>query len=463
MTDDLDYTSGRVLFELLENSGLVTDGVVNVRRIATTPVDDLLELSRQAAQITTVSDAPSATTTFTHSATLGLGGWPTPCSAVDCRVRNVTSLGQFAALYSDRVYVPNVLARHADHWDPDEHASDALRERIKDDVEVLVAVRPFIETGRIAPVAPPTGVCPRCFGGYERSRLEEERSERARRALETAFFEMTTVEVLLRRHGYRLRYSGPEEIFEHGFYRDLPKGVVERIKGMPRLHLKGDRILASKALRRQIGLHKELAFGVLRDARFELALSKVLGTSYLADNVMQVRAINAMHGSQAAEERNTTVYKHLTAMVPFLGDVRPEDLLELRRREEEAFVLFRQALTQAIQEVRQQQGVFTEQHAKALYSDVLQPKLAVLERQVKKGARDFRRITMGATGSWAAAISFGVLTGLLPFNLAGIAAALGIATVQKTTEAVLTRAGEGESTIQEDDLYFLWKVRRLAR
>ncbi len=466
MTDDLVYTSGMVLFELLENSGLLKKGAVNSSHIATSSVDDLLELSKQSAQITSVTNAPSATTTFTHSATLPLSGWPTPCVSVKCRVNNVRNLGQFAALYSDRVYVPNFLASHADHWDPNEQGSAELRENIKNDVEVLVAVRPLIENGHIIPVSPQSGVCARCFNAYESSRPEVEKSDRARRELEKAFFESTTIEVFRGRDGYELKYSGPEEIFEHDFYGDLSKEIVEQLKRMPRLHrriLEGKRIVASKTLRNQIGLHKQLAFNVLRDARFELAMSKVLGTSYLADNVMQMRAINAMLGSQAVEERNTMMYNHLTTMVPFLIDIQPEDLLKMRRREEEAFILFRQALTQAIEEVRQQQGVFTEQHAKALYSDVLEPKLAVLERQMKKGTRDLRRFTIGFTGSWAAAISFGMLSGLLPFNLASIAAAFGIATVQKTTETALMRAGQDETMIQEDDMYFLWKVRRLAQ
>ncbi len=274
------------------------------------------------------------------------------------------------------------------------------------------------------------------------------------------------MEVFRRHHGYELKYSGPEEIFEHSFYGDLSNEVVEQLKKMPRLHqriLQGKRVVANKALRNQIGVHKQLAFNVLRDARFELAMSKVLGTSYLADNVMQMRAINAMLGSQAVEERNTVVYKHLTTMVPFLVDIRPEDLLKLRRREEEAFILFRQALTKAIEQVRQQQGVFTEHHAKALYSDVLQPKLAVLQRQMKKGTRDLRRVAIGTTGSWAAAISFGMLSGLLPFNLAGIAAAFGLASVQKTAETALMRSGQDEGMIQEDDMYFLWKARKFAQ
>src|SRR5205085_9432978 len=40
-----------------------------------------------------------------------LSGAPWPCSAPDCRVNHVDSLGRFAALYADRVAVQNPFVR----------------------------------------------------------------------------------------------------------------------------------------------------------------------------------------------------------------------------------------------------------------------------------------------------------------------------------------------------------------
>src|SRR5262245_35432433 len=86
--------------------------------------------------------------------------------------------------------------------------------------------------------------------------------------------------------------------------------------------------------------------------------------------------------------RGYLVQKHLTSLVPFLGEVPAASVLKLRQREEESFLTYRQALNKAIDDVRTQRSDFSERDARSLYSDVIAPELARLDRVVKTARRE---------------------------------------------------------------------------
>ena len=118
--------------------------------------------------------------------------------------------------------------------------------------------------------------------------------------------------------------------------------------------------------------------------------------------------------------------KHLTSLVPFLGDVPPASVLKLRQREEESFLTYRQALNKAIDDVRAQRSDFSEREARSIYSDVVAPELARLDRAVKTARREILKDAGRSIVSWSAAISFGMYAGLLPEQLLLAAKALGL-------------------------------------
>lgn len=454
---------GVMLYELLENRGVLRKGRPHSELIATVSETELLDIAAQAAEITAVSAAPSAVGAFEHSATMGLGGWPRPCSSLECRLRHVLSLGQFAAFYSDRVYIPNFMMDHFAHRGT--RSEEVLRSRFLDDVTIFSAIRPLVEAGRVVPVTPSETRCPRCFGLYDAPNSEREQINRTERMLAQEYFRHTKMELFLRGDSFSVRYWGPEELLEHPVIRPLPEWAVRIIEAVPSLHrrlLSGKVVEANASLRKKLRLHDDLALDVLSDVTFELALAQALGTSYLADKQIQVIALNSLGTDVGLNDRNTLIGRYLKLLVPFVAGVDPADLLQLRRREGESFLLFRRALCEAIDEVRKGGSAFTGENARELYSDVLEPRLAELDRRIAMGRRGLGISALGFVGSWTGAITFGMLSGLLPANLTGIAAALGIASVQKGTEALIASKSSRDAVVRTDDLYFLWRVKRLA-
>ena len=145
-----DITS---LFELLENAGLISGSGIDQRRARRLSAGQLSDIGAQAAVLTRAEGLTDEVGNMTHSATLSLGGGTEPCASVSCRLRHVDQLAQFAAFYSDRVYIHNFLSNH--EHPPHSGYLPSLEERrhtLLDDLEVLSHLRPLIEAGLIVPV-----------------------------------------------------------------------------------------------------------------------------------------------------------------------------------------------------------------------------------------------------------------------------------------------------------------------
>src|SRR5262249_27371069 len=105
---------------------------------------------------------------------------------------------------------------------------------------------------------------------------------------------------------------------------------------------------------------------------------------------MNGHLVQSVSNNQDIERRNSIACKYLSSMVPFVEDVAIADLIKLRNREEDAFIRYRRALNQAIDEFKEG-GTFTERDARTLYSDVIARRLSSLEQGMKDARGDLLR------------------------------------------------------------------------
>jgi hypothetical protein len=219
----------------------------------------------------------------------------------------------------------------------------------------------------------------------------------------------------------------------------------------------------SRNVRRKLRRHEGAASEVFGSVVFEMAVSQVLGTSYLSDTKLPIEVLSAISGDADIARRNSLVQKHLTSLVPFLGDVPPASVLRLRQREEESCLTYRQALNKAVDDIRAQGSDLSERDARSIYSDVVAPELARLDRVVKTARREVLKDVGRSIGGWSAAISFGIYTGLLPEQLLLAAKALGLTKVLADIGGAAGKLLSPEDAIRKEHLYFLWKVRQLSQ
>lgn len=463
-----------ILFEQLENAGYLKDGDIVLDRVRAASWSEIVELATESAEITSAGEVERDTSAFSHSASLSLGGGRAPCVDIGCRSARVKELSQFAALYSDRVYIHNFLSDIASHAET-ENVEGALLDRRRasfyNDLQTLLNFRPLIEAGRVVPVTAPYNWCPHCF----RARLhaspgfsaETERGlASAGHYLRTRFLSET--KITLERAGqlYFADIRGPSDLLEHGFrsieYFELP----EEFRQMPEilsLLARGRKAPLSRKQAEKSRLHEEETALILENVMFELAVSQIFGTSFLTERPIHVEILRTLSSDSKQERRNEIIRKHLTTLVPFIDGADPAELLRLREQEDDSFILFRQALNRAVDEASRESSDFNERHARELYGDVLEPSLARLDVKMKSAQRALVGSSRRKISAWVGAISFGLFSGFVPSTFAAAAKVLGLTKVAADLGESALNARRSDTAIRSEDFYFLWRVRKMAR
>ena len=104
----------------------------------------------------------------------------------------------------------------------------------------------------------------------------------------------------------------------------------------------------------------------------------------------------------------------------------------------------------------------TRKNATALYSDVIEPELARLGKKVKAAKKELVSKAINGTIATMGALAFGLWLGFLNTPAGALAGALGLAKVKRDIEKWL-KVGDAEESVQDEDMYFLWKVRKMSQ
>ncbi len=453
-----------LLFEQIDNSGLVKQGKVDSEAISRLTVTDIIDFVQQSVELTDAADLPGEKELFTHSASLSLGGGSWPCANVECRKRKAEEIAQFAAFYSDRVYIHNFLEDILGRLEHDKSPDEAeLKTQLDFDLQVLNILRPLIEAEAIIPITTPA-YCPRCFAEHILKQSDELRVKKGIEHLTNRYRIETTFLLQLDKHEYILKMKGPEELIEHGrrlrVLRNPPLEILAKHPNVKKQIESGEEVRLSNKAIEDMHFDEDMAQTIFRNVRFELITSQCLSAKFVTERTIDIDLIKNISCDGDINRRNQIVQKHLTSLVPFLGNIATTDILRIKKGEMDAFLIFRKALNETIDECRKQKSNFSEADARAIYQDILRPRLAHLNQKVKTARKSLVKTSATKILAWTGAITFGLYTGFLPTELAGLAKALGLTKVLAEITENLMSQRKIEKVIQNEDLYFLWKVRR---
>lgn len=451
-----------LLFEFLKDFELVKRKRVNVSLIDSLTRRDIHKIVELLVLLTETQVSQVAQNTFAHSASQSLTGrWN--CTFLPHRLEQLSEVARFAALYSDCVYVENFFLDY-EHFD----SLSMLREMLHDDLWMLIAMKPLLDSKRIQFYTPEMHSCLHCFetvfGEDTRRNIE-----RGYKVLTRDYFENSSASLIeYNRRVCKFVLDGPEPFYKHPMVMIYPgKGPIrEAISTKPRLlqKLKDDgSAKLSVALAKKLQLHREFAGTTANSATFGILSSRILKTSFLTDNPLDISFLKAISGRPEIDLRNQIALKHLASVVPFVGDVRIPDLLKLRKREEEAFLNYRKALNEAITEFTSLHSPFTEKEAREIYSDLIQPRLAALDKRIRVAKKDLVMKSIRSVVAVAGVISFGLYTGFISGEVAEVIKTLGLTKIAVDVVEKAIPIGEAASAAKSDDLYFLWKAKKLVR
>jgi len=366
-------------------------------------------------------------------------------------------------LYSDKIFIKSFFSGYTDI--EGDYNLDDTKENFYDDLLVIYEVLPLLDCGYIEIYSPETDVCFSCQAKSFLGINAGNKVEVAQKRLENKFLQNMSVEAEFDIDTYIYNCDGPEPYFEHPmvFMIDhLAPALAKNPRILQKLN-RGQNISVPKTAVKELGFHANYAHSIVSNAIYGLASSKSLRTSFLTENQLHIDFLNSLHGSGAIARRNTIAAKHLTSVVPYVGDVEINRLIKLREREEEAFINYRSALVKTIDSFNSSDESFSENDAKSLYAEFIDPSLALLDRKIKHAKRDLISKPFRSLAGVVGVISFGLLTGLVSQNVSEILKVMGLLKFGSDFIKDTMAIGDQEKSIENEDFYFLWKIRQQGR
>lgn len=453
------------LIKLLRKRNLLSKNGPKTSTIDSLSSTKVIDLFAEIGKVVTANQHPVKNSVFSFSASLGLGGSSLECRVLSCRLNRINILARFALLYGDEVYISNFLTDY-DIKSITEENVQFVKENLYDDLLVLQEIRPLLEQGYIKFFEPQRDICFSCHADQFLGKNAHKRFSEEYKRLRDEFLANMNVKCDRKDDQYHFTCDGPFPYFDHDLvctYDNIPKELAAKPYTVLRRVQKGEITQLSKTLIKSLGLHTEMAHLVATNAMHGLATSGSLKTSFLTENDLHISFLNSLHYDPEIRERNSVALKYLESMVPFVEDVALKEIIKLRQREEEAFVIYRQALNLAIDKFANSGAVFTEKDARTLHADVIAPSLALLDRKIKQAKRDLISKPLRSFVGVVGAVSFGLLTGLISSNISAIAQTVGLVKFSADVIENVMSFNDREKDIKNDQFYFLWKIKKARK
>jgi hypothetical protein len=450
------------IFQILLRKDFIKGNEVAIDKVRNTSVSTLIDIAKTIFDITSAADFGRENSIFAHSASFSIGGGRRPCADLDSRMTHIDQLARFSALYSDRVYIYNFMSDYLT-GDIDPTKESEFRTNFTNDLIMLNSVRPLIERNILVPYSFPKIDC---INGLVSTTMSDDWGifvNQEHKRLNDLF--LNNVDVIFKREAkerYLFIEKGPEDFVTHGTsYRHVYL-LWPEIKNMHQLMRKvdsGQEVTLSKTILKKSKYHDFNVNYILKNISFGLSTSRVFRTSFLTDSDIHVDILNSISRDPFINKRNQIVKEHLSTMVPFVNDIGIGDLLKIRDREQESFILFRYRLNSAINEVKKAKKKFSDREAMEIYSEFILPEIAKVDRKIKAAKRDLIITTRRKAISCIGTITFGIYAGMVSFGLQSIAAAIGLKKISDNLCDIMDKS-DFDDSIRNEDMYILWKVKQ---
>lgn len=446
------------LLALLDNSGFIVNGKPNISKIKDTPKSKLMRFCEEFSELTSYKLLAPQNSIYSHSASISLGAGRYPCASKICRISKAEQLAQFAAFYSNHVYVNNFMHSHVLHT-----KSSELRTDIIDDLTILSYLYPLVESDLISFVTY-DDICPHCMAITSINENMGDQFKDACSYLEQVYLSEVKYTVAKEGTGFSLIAEGPELLIPHKTnWSEIDRknknfNYVKDIVGS-----KNTAVQLSLDQIKNMKINNDAADEIIRSIAIELSGAHHLKTSFLSESELEIGFLKQFTGSQLNIKRASLMEKYLTCFVPFLSNVNTKDIIKLRSNENDSFIVFRQSLSKAIDEYKYIGESFSEEDAMSLYSDVVEPSIAKLEMKFNGAKRSFAKDTTREILSWVGAISAGFYTGAFMSSLLAGSAALASAKIGADIVKNIMAKSDAEEIIKHEDMFFLWKIKQLAK
>lgn len=416
------------------------------------PVDELIDLAFKCYELTEFSKPQKDIHGFfSFSAGKAISGGIYPCAEVNCRLENVYELSVFAALYADRVLIPNYFEYMHDFSGSFSNKDKLLNfaNTFAGDLILMFDLRPLLLEGVICINPAMQLMCESCHS--ERLIKEGELSkilEKVERKIGKDIAE--NVKFTLSEDN-SIVVSAPAGFVATEALRFivLPPQFKKYIKAAPRTFSKKESEI--------LGLQGLLITPIFNDLILQRYSMTINNVAYLTKYQLEARIIDEVEKTKKSEISDGIILRELVHELPFVQNASIANLLKLRKKEAEAFSVYRDAVNKTVLEIKKEKEPRNLQKA---VNDIILPEVRKIDRIITTHQEDLNeKLT-------AKVISNGMILtgGLLANKFLGMDAAQAIALLGGvvTVKDALTEKLSATSIpieAKRSEYYFFWKLR----
>jgi hypothetical protein len=434
-------------FDFIEKSGLSEKTILDADKL---PDNKLHEIAESLAAL-----APSSKTStnnsnaFTFVANSEITGGRGGCMESSCRVKRAEHFAIHAALYADRVYIPNPFSEYtwADKFDEDD------RYRLAAELSLIKVYKPLLEEGIISYCDEHTHYCNSCYSKFMNEFYTDydKQFDRASKELIRIISDRVKFSVIdsYDYNGPAIEISSQNGILDHPMVR-IPRNPTKFLLNRYR---RGKKVLLKKNEVVKAKIYQTVSGDILHDWMTQDFYSKLYDASSLTNRDIDYELAR----TSAVEKDNSKNIFDLSHEAPFIHGASAKKVLALRKKNGEAFSVYRDAVNKALKESGE--GA----NSKELLNDVVRPELNKIENTIKNSQKllSDKSLTQLALGT--SFIGIGLSTGFLPNNIAAIVAAVGglkyATDLGENVRSLIRHPQEARN----NPYYFLWKVQRLSK
>ena len=377
------------------------------------------------------------------------------CTYWKCRVQSVPFMARYAALYSDRFFLP-ISTEGIDTF--------SIAQTLKGSLLIISRLRPLIDRQLIVLGPDRVAMC------REHAREDIPLFDLAEEAFDRfSRIACKDLEVFYDPNGESMDGQGVIEVYGPPSYLQSG-GTFFDARDIVTLLPKSARTASSKIrLSHRTVLSTKLLERVLDDSLEDFKLQQYYGvahnTRYLSNLEAEVDFLDQFK-SRSEEDEFGEIGRMCTALsheIPMFDNLTLAAVIRLREQEGEAFELYRDALAAIIRKYLEKKSTLTQKDYKEIYSVELLPKLHELQNiarsQKKESISKGRRALLPSI----ALISMGVIGGNLPHSIPQLLELIGGVHLLDKLSGVLDEMLTTPEKVRNHELYFLYKMKQLGR
>lgn len=380
------------------------------------------------------------------------------CSEYRCRVKSVDQLSRFAALYADKVLIPNFFSQYYP-----KNINYITKLSIISELKLLYYVKPLLDSGLMGFARSKVHFCKDCYEEYlkdNKLNLFDDKVIKIKQALKIMYLKETRF-FIGKEHGYYfIRNIGPEELVDHSEMYTMLDHLP------PSLHKFDNLLNTNESVTIELQ-EKDIVQSDILDMRISPIVNDMMiqnwysqlygGANYLTNRKVDLDIISAIN-EPSVNIFSEAIIDSFHHSVPFIQNTQISKLIKLRLSEGEAFNVYRDALSSAL---KSSLLAKEPRYLKEAFDDIVRPELNKIDLTIKNSRKilwdSLTRDVVYGTGF----ITIGLYSGLLPPEMGNMMAALGgfkfvYGLLEKSSKLL-----QESDDIRNNKFYFLWKVREI--